>query len=66
MTAPLKVTVTDANTGEKLGEQIVVPGDFVVIAHEPCYIDGVQAYPLKGTQVLTIKGHKPQKSGERS
>jgi hypothetical protein len=58
--APLKVTVTDAETGEHLGDQLVVPGDYVLVTHEPCYLDGFQTYPTKGTHVLTVKGHAPQ------
>lgn len=59
VTAPLKVTVTDAETGEQLGEQLVVPGDYVLICHEPCRLSHMQAYPRTGTHVLTVQGHAP-------
>lgn len=62
MTAPLKITVTDAETGEHLGDQLVVPGDYVLICHEPCHLANTQAYPLKGTHVLTVKGHAPRRA----
>jgi hypothetical protein len=51
----LRVTVTDVDTGEA-DEREVVDGDYVVICAQPCWLDGVQAYPTKGTHVLTIKG----------
>lgn len=51
----LKVTVTDIETGET-DEREVADGDYVIVCASPCYVDGVQAYPTKGTHVLTVKG----------
>jgi hypothetical protein len=64
-TAPLRVAVTDAETGEHLGEQAVPPGDYALICHEPCHPANTQAYPRKGTHVLTIKGYAPAGDGAR-
>jgi hypothetical protein len=61
MGGPLKVTATDAETGKHLGEQLVVAGDYVLLCHAPCYLANTQTYPLKGTHVLTIKGHAPKR-----
>lgn len=61
MTAPLKVTVTDAETGEHLGELLVAPGDYALLCHAPCYLATTQTYPARGTHVLTIKNHAPQR-----
>lgn len=47
------VTATDVDTGES--ETKVIENDFVVICDGDRYIDGVQAYPGTGTQVVTIK-----------
>lgn len=60
MTGPLKVTVTDAETGKQLDEHLVPSGDYVLICHEPCHLANTQAYPLKGTHVLTVKGYAPR------
>lgn len=51
----IKVVVTDTNTGET-DERIVPDGDYVIICAEPCHLASVQAYPMKGTHVLTVKG----------
>lgn len=62
MTAPepvLRVTVTDVATGES--ETAEVPaGDYLLLTTAPCYVASTQAYPLKGTHVLTIKGRAPR------
>jgi hypothetical protein len=55
----LKVTVLDVETGQA-GEATVVDGDYLLICAQPCYLEGTQAFPLKGTQVLTVKGHAPR------
>lgn len=53
MSEPIKVTVTDPDTGEVLGEQIV-DNDYVVICAGRRYLDSTQAH-ANGTHVLTIK-----------
>lgn len=55
----LRVTVTDIETGDTDSAE-VVEGDYLLICHAPCYQDSVQAYPTKGTHVITIKGHRPK------
>lgn len=54
MTDPVKVTVTDPATGEVLGEQ-VIDNDYIVVCAGTRYVSGTQAYPGKGTHVITIK-----------
>lgn len=50
----VRVTVTDTETGES--ETAEIDNDCIVITAGSCYVDGVQDYPTKGTQVYTIKG----------
>ena len=52
---PIKVTVTDPDTGEVLGEQIVT-NDYVLICAGTAQLTHTQASPTTGTHVLTIKG----------
>jgi hypothetical protein len=54
MSAPIKVTVSDPTTGEVLGEQII-KDDYMVICAGSRYVANTQAYPTKGTHVVTIK-----------
>lgn len=55
MTAVLRVTVTDLATGET--ESTEIPsGEYLVVTTKPCHVATTQAYPTKGTHVLTIKG----------
>lgn len=51
---PIKVTVTDPETGEVLGEQ-VIENDYMVICAGRCDLDGIQTYG-NGTHVLTVRG----------
>lgn len=51
---PIKVTVSDPATGEVLGEH-VIENDYIVICAGNRYVSGTQAYPGKGTAVVTIK-----------
>lgn len=53
------VVVTDLETGD-VERTIVSDGDYLIICTDPCYVDGIQTYPLKGTHVLTVKNCKPQ------
>ena len=53
----IEVTVRDTETGES--QTAVIENDVIVITAGTCYIDGVQDYPTKGTQVYTVKGRKP-------
>ena len=54
MSDPIKITVTDPESGEVLGEQ-VIDNDYVVICAGSRYVSGTQTYPGKGTAVITIK-----------
>lgn len=54
----VRITVEDLLTGDKECMEITA-GDYMLIPVEPCYIDGIQAYPASGTHVITIKGHRP-------
>lgn len=55
MSAPdrLKVTVSDATTGEVLGEQVIYDDYLLICAGQP-YLAHTSAYS-NGTHVLTIK-----------
>lgn len=51
----LRVTVEDMATGAR--ETSDVPaGEYLLICTAPCYESSVQAYPAKGTHVITVKG----------
>lgn len=50
---PIKVTVTDPDTGELLGEQ-TVENDYLVVCAGNTYIAHTNAH-ANGTHVLTIK-----------
>jgi hypothetical protein len=49
----IKVTVTDPDTGEVLGER-VIDNDYMVICAGNRYLAGTQAH-ANGTHVLTVK-----------
>jgi len=53
-----RVTVEDLKTGDR---QIMEfgSGDYVLIPFAPCYRASVDAYPTKGTHVITVKGRRP-------
>ncbi len=53
MSEPIKVTVSDPETGEVF-ETRILNNDFMVLCAGDRYVDGVQAYS-NGTQVLTVK-----------
>ena len=53
MAEPIKVTVSDPDTGEVLGEQ-VIDNDYVVICAGNRYVAHTNAH-ANGTHVLTIK-----------
>jgi len=56
MTTPvLRVTATDVETGESATQDIPA-GEYLLLTTEPCHLAHTQAYPAKGTHVLTIKG----------
>ena len=50
---PIKVTVSDPDTGEVLAEQII-ENDYTVIAAGNRYVSSTQSYG-SGTHVVTIK-----------
>lgn len=53
-----RVTVEDLTEGTR---QVVefTPGDYLLLAFEPCHRASVQTYPTAGTHVITIKGYGP-------
>ena len=53
MSGPIKVTVSDPDTGEVLGEQ-VIDNDYVVICAGNRYVASTNTH-ANGTHVLTIK-----------
>lgn len=53
MSDPIKVTVSDPDTGEVLGEQ-VVDNDYVLICAGNRYVSNTDAH-ANGTHVVTIK-----------
>lgn len=53
MADPIKVTVSDPNTGEVLGEQ-VIEDDYVLICAGRTHVASTQIYAI-GTHVVTIK-----------
>jgi hypothetical protein len=52
----VKVTVEDLETGEKESTEIM--DDYILVCVGTCYVAHTQAYPTKGTHVITIKGRK--------
>ena len=54
MAEPVKVTVTDPETGEVLAETVVTD-DYVLVCAGTCRLTYTQA-SANGTHVLTIKG----------
>lgn len=55
MTDPVKVTVSDPDTGEVLGEQ-VIDDDYVIVCAGTAYLAGTQVHPETGTHQLVVKG----------
>jgi len=53
MSTAIKVTVTDPESGEVLGEK-VIENDYLLLVAGDRYLDGVQAH-ANGTHVLTVK-----------
>lgn len=50
----LRVTVTDVETGDS-DEAEVAEGDYFLVCHQPCRLDGVTVHGDGSTHVLTIK-----------
>lgn len=50
----LRIQITDVETGD-FDECEVADGDYLLVCHEPCFLDSTQAY-ANGTHVLTVKG----------
>lgn len=63
-TKGIRIVATDLETGE-VGERVIWD-DVCVITAGSCYIDSVQDYPAKGTQVYVIKGRAARSSGGES
>lgn len=53
----IRVTVTDTESGDT--ETREIDNDVLVVTSGTCHIASVQDYPIKGTQVYTIKGRTP-------
>jgi hypothetical protein len=53
--AVLRVVATDLLTGES-GTVDLPAGEYLLLTTEPCHLASTQAYPTKGTHVLTVKG----------
>lgn len=51
----LRVTVTDVETGDT-DSCDVAQGDYLLICHDPCYLDSTQVPGNGSTHVLTVKG----------
>lgn len=56
MSDAIKVTVSDPESGEVLGEQ-TIQDDYVIITAGSCYVAHTNAH-ANGTHVLTLKGRK--------
>ena len=56
MTAAIKVTVTNPETGDVLGEA-TVQDDYLLLVAGTCHLAGTQAH-ANGTHVLTVKGRR--------
>ena len=61
--AILRITAEDLETGDKQVTEIPA-GEYVVLTTEPCHVDGIQAYPQKGTYIVTIKGRTAKNGGQ--
>ena len=59
----IRVTVEDLLTGEKESQEI--RDDYIVVCAGSCHVAHTQAYPTKGTHVLTIKGRGGVGGGDR-
>lgn len=56
--ADYRVTVEDLDTGDT-DTRDMYNGDYLLLTFGGCYLHRTDAYPTKGTHVLTIKGHAP-------
>jgi hypothetical protein len=54
MSAAVKVTVTDPDTGDVLGEK-VIDNDYILVVAGSCHLAHTNA-SANGTHVLTVKG----------
>lgn len=54
----IRVVATDLETGEA-SEVVILPGNYVLVAAEPCRLDREQHHP-NGTVVLTLTGRSPR------
>lgn len=57
---PVKVTVSDPDTGEVLGER-VIEDDYILICNGRSYLHYTSAY-ANGTHVLTVKQHPSEET----
>jgi hypothetical protein len=63
MTAGIRVTATDMETGES--QSVEIMDDYVIIAAGSCQVANIQAYPATGTHQLTVKGVKRALDGTK-
>jgi len=57
----LRITVEEIATGET--QTVEVPdNEYFIITTGDCHVSHTQAYPTKGTHVLTIKGQQARRS----
>jgi len=56
MSAAIKVTVTDPESGKVLGEA-TIENDYLLLVAGTCHLAGTQA-SANGTHVLTVKGRR--------
>jgi hypothetical protein len=59
MTPVVRIVITDLATG-KSETQDVADNDYVILTTGSCHVSHTQAYPTKGTHVLTVKGRKAE------
>lgn len=53
-----RVTVEDLAEGTTQTVEFA-PGDYLLLAFEPCHRAGIQVFPTSGTHVITVKGYGP-------
>mgnify|MGYP001611056907 CR=1 FL=1 len=54
-TAMLRIVVEDLETGEKEVQEMP-KGEYFILTTSPCYVAHTNAYPSRGTFVITVKG----------
>lgn len=52
--AVLRITVHDLESGEQEVKEIPA-GEYFILTTAPCHVSSTQAYPAKGTHVITVR-----------